>query len=44
MKKCNKQVRHLLTSYTITKFLSHTKSPGDILFKLGMLVPILEPT
>jgi hypothetical protein len=35
-------VRHIVAAFTVQQFLSHLKSPGEVLYKLGILVPILE--
>lgn len=42
MSKCNTNIQYILASYCIHAFLSHYKDNGDIVYKLGILVPILQ--
>lgn len=45
MKKCHSEVRHLVAAYTVYSFVECCKfkeKVGDIVYKLGILVPILE--
>lgn len=42
MNKCNTNVRFLICSYCVHGFLTHYKGAGDVVYKLGMLVPVLD--
>lgn len=42
VRKAHKTASAMISSFVIKSFIEHTKSPGEILYKIGMLVPVLE--
>ena len=42
MVKCPHNIKELVKSFIIHKFIMYQKAEGDILYKMGMLVPVFE--
>ena len=40
--KCPQNIKSLIKSFLIHKFLTYQKGSGEILYKMGMLVPVFE--
>ena len=40
--KGNEATRKMVSTFVTRSFIEHVKSPGDILYKMGMLVPVFE--